>query len=169
MPDYLQPAALAALRDQTGVPVAVRLSQRHSRNERFRPFLNWGQHIQTRAVMVLDDDVVLRKGTIEWGWHQFAAANPHLSRRALRTGRIVGFQGKDWHHHPHQRADEEEWEFVGHPEKGVGLVLTSGAWLKTEWLEHYWDDSKEMQDLRTYVDKSEHPFCLLHICDSAPL
>lgn len=159
LPAFLEPAALAQIRHDTGVAVAVRLSQRNSKNEQFRPLRGWGEPILTRAVMLLDDDVVLRKETIEWGWHEFARANPALSRRAPRTGRMVGFQGRDWIHHPHRVAEGEEWEFNSHPEDRVGLVLTSGAWVKTEWLEHYWADSKEMLQLRTYVDRSKlHPY-----------
>lgn len=154
-PDYLQPDALAQLRQATGVPVSVRLSQRNSKNEQFRPLKNWGVPITTRAVMVLEDNLVLRKETIEWGWHEWVRQNPPLSRRVPRTGRLVGFQGKDWHHHPHRASYGEEWEFTRHPEGRVGLILTSGAWIKTEWLEQYWDDNSEMIELRNYVDSGK--------------
>lgn len=169
LPAFLQPGALEALAASTGMGVYVRRSERNSMNERFRPLLDWGHEIETRAVMILDDDVVLTKDTLEWGWYEWRRANPTLPpsssslRRAGRGGRLVGFTGRDFRYRskksgegPGGVAGQEgpgRWEYVIQPELRYGLVLSNAAWMKTEWLEHYWADTHEMKKLRGHVDE----------------
>lgn len=120
-------------------------------NERFRPELDWGTPIKTPHVMIMDDDVVLRRSTLEWGYQQFLLANP-TSGADLDRGRIVGFTGRDF-----VETIEGGWSYVTQPKSSYSLVLSNAAWLKREWLEMYWDPSRQMSDLRDYVDQGPFP------------
>ncbi|GAA5981896.1 hypothetical protein JCM10908_004658 [Rhodotorula pacifica] len=141
LPDFLQPEALAAF-ESTGVTVTVRKSQQNSMNERFRPIADWDQPVKTRAVMIMDDDIVLRREALEWGYHEFVAANREGS------GRIVGFTGRDF-----EDKGNGEWAYTVRPKETYSMVLSNAAWLRREWLDKYWEDSTEMEALRNYVDK----------------
>lgn len=166
MPDFLQRDALRNLREKAGIPVTVRLASYKSLNERFRPLKNWGEGIRTRGVMVLDDNVVLRKQAIEWGWHEWVRANHPHPKKSPRAGRLVGFTGRDWLHHTDRIGQEAEFELTGRPKERVGMVLTNAAWLKTEWLEAYWDQGQEMTLLRSHVDQGQLAFVGVLVCDN---
>ncbi|KAL8292436.1 hypothetical protein RQP46_001048 [Phenoliferia psychrophenolica] len=130
----------------SGVAVSVRLSKHNSMNERFRPFLDWNEHIDTEAVMIMDDDVILRREALQWGYDQFRAANPR--GRGPEDGRIVGFTGRDW-----ERTQAGEWTYVVQPRTSYSLVLSNAAWFRRSWLERYWAQDDEMVQLRAYVDQ----------------
>lgn len=118
-------------------------------NERFRPILNRGEEIETEAVMIMDDDVVLRKNTLEWGYQQFVAANPVGSDP--KSGRIVGFAGRDY-----VRKEDNGWGYVVQPKDSYSIVLSNAAWMRREWLEIYWAETVGMRELREYVDEGQY-------------
>ncbi|GJN89149.1 hypothetical protein Rhopal_002123-T1 [Rhodotorula paludigena] len=141
VPDFLNATALEQY-STSGVAVSVRKSERNSMNERFRPSLDWNEEIYTRAVMIMDDDVVLRRDVLEWGYQEFVNANERGG-----PGRLVGFMARDF--------DEKDGEvkYVVRPTKTYSMVLSNSVWLKKEWLEKYWEDTTEMRTLRDYVDE----------------
>lgn len=143
LPDFLNATALEQY-STSGVVVSVRKSERNSMNERFRPLVDWGTEVYTDAVMILDDDVVLQRNAIEWGYQQFLEVN-HGAPGA--PGRLVGFSARDY--------DEVDGEvkYVVRPRKTYSMVLSNAAWLRKEWLHKYWEDSVEMRGLRDYVDE----------------
>lgn len=120
-------------------------------NERFRPILDWGEEIQTDSVMIMDDDIVLRKEALEWGYQEFVDANKY------GKGRIVGFTGRDF-----EKTGEKEWQYLTKPTKSYSMILSNAAFFKKEWLKKYWEHSDEMSSLRSYVDGGEF-FVLLSI------
>ncbi|GAA5856012.1 hypothetical protein JCM9279_003375 [Rhodotorula babjevae] len=140
LPDFLNATALEQY-STSGVVVSVRKSERNSMNERFRPLVDWGTEVYTDAVMILDDDVVLQRNAIEWGYQQFVEVNNDA------PGRLVGFSARDY--------DEVDGEvkYVVRPRKAYSMVLSNAAWLRKEWLHKYWEDSVEMRSLRDYVDE----------------
>ncbi|GAA6022372.1 hypothetical protein JCM11491_003239 [Sporobolomyces phaffii] len=146
VPDFLSPGALDEY-STSGVAVSVRKSWKNSMNERFRPVLDWGEPIATDAVMILDDDVVLRKDALEWGYQQFVAANGRGSGGG--PGRIVGFTARDFEL---RDGIDAEWAYVTKPRTSYSMVLSNAAFFKKEWLVRYWQDSTEMRRLRDYVD-----------------
>ncbi|GAA5953054.1 hypothetical protein JCM21900_005053 [Sporobolomyces salmonicolor] len=141
LPDFLNQRSLDQY-STSGVAVTVRKSWKNSMNERFRPLLNWGQDIVSDAVMIMDDDIVLRKEALEWGYQQFVAANDH------GKGRIVGFTGRDF-----EEKEDGTLEYVVKPRASYSMVLSNAAWLRKEWLAKYWEDTQEMNSLRNYVDE----------------
>ncbi|KAM0752120.1 EXTL2-domain-containing protein [Meredithblackwellia eburnea MCA 4105] len=147
LPSFLLPAALDQL-STSGVAVTVRKSKVNSMNERFRPILDWDEEIDTDAVMIMDDDVILRRDVLEWGYEEFRSANPLSSDP--NTGRIVGFAGRDfgW---SGENGDEVMYDV--RPTKSYSMILSNAAWFRKAWLERYWMDDQEMVDLRAYVDK----------------
>lgn len=154
LPDFLSPSALDEY-STSGVAVSVRKSWKNSMNERFRPILDWGQDIQTKSVMIMDDDVVLRKEALEWGYKQFVEAN------RFGPGRIVGFSPRDFERGAPNREGEgdgdgdranDEWRYITKPRSTYSMILSNAAFLKREWLQQYWRDSEEMRSLRTHVD-----------------
>jgi len=150
VPDFLSPKALEEY-STSGVVVSVRKSWKNSMNERFRPILDWGEEIQTDSVMIMDDDIVLRREALEWGYQEFVAANKY------GPGRIVGFTGRDF-----EQMGENEWQYFTKPTKSYSMVLSNAAFFKKEWLKKYWEHSEEMSSLRSYVDSGEF-FVLLSI------
>lgn len=140
LPEFLSPEALAAYAS-TGVTVTVRKSRKNSMNERFRPLADWDEPVKTRAVMIMDDDVVLQRAALEWGYQEFVTANEK------GAGRLVGFTGRDF------QETGGEWAYTVRPTETYSMVLSNAAWLRREWLEKYWEDSAEMVSLRNYVDK----------------
>ncbi|KAK4051131.1 hypothetical protein OIV83_002952 [Microbotryomycetes sp. JL201] len=142
VPDLLGPASLEQLSTR-GVVVAVRKSKKNSMNERFRPELDWGEPIPTRAVMILDDDVVLRKDTLEWGYQQFKMYNEDLGKH-----RIVGFAGRDY-----EEQGDGTVDYVVQPRFTYSMVLSNAAWLRREWLHEYWAETDLMRRMRSYVDE----------------
>lgn len=146
LPEALSPAALADY-SASGVNVTVRLSQKNSMNERFRPLVDWDEPVRTRAVMIMDDDIVLRRETLEWGYREFVAANE------VGAGRLVGFTGRDFD------EVEDGWSYNVRPKETYSMVLSNAAWLRREWLDQYWSETAEMQSLRDYVDQGArcHP------------
>lgn len=147
LPAFLLPEALADYSGE-GVNVSVRISVVNSMNERFRPILGWGERIKTEAVMIMDDDVILRKEALEWGYQAYLEANPLGSDS--NQGRLTGFAGRDF-----RSLGGGEWLYVLQPRESYSMVLSNAAWLRREWLEKYWDSSEEMKELRDYVDKGE--------------
>ncbi|GAA5928659.1 uncharacterized protein JCM15063_003932 [Sporobolomyces koalae] len=141
LPEFLSPRALDEL-STSGVAVSIRKSWKNSMNERFRPVLDWGEHIQTKAVMIMDDDIVLRKESLEWGYQEFVEANKY------GPGRIVGFSSREFE----PAGQEGEWNYITKPTSTYSMILSNAAFLKKEWLVKYWDDSQEMSSLRNYVD-----------------
>ncbi|GAA6060087.1 hypothetical protein JCM10212_003048 [Sporobolomyces blumeae] len=142
LPDFLEPRALDEW-STSGVVVSVRKSWKNSMNERFRPILDWGEDVRTNAVMIMDDDVVLRKGVLEWGYQEFVEANKN------GPGKIVGFSGRDFE----PAVDEpEKWSYLAKPREAYSMILSNAAFLRKEWLVKYWDASSEMDSLRRYVD-----------------
>lgn len=115
-------------------------------NERFRPTLDWGDEVDTEAVMVMDDDVVLRRETLEWGYQEFKKVNP--SGSALEDGRIVGFTGRDF-----KKLPDGSLEYVVQPTISYSMVLSNAAWFRREWMQRYWGEDEEMTSLRAYVDE----------------
>ncbi|KAM0787639.1 hypothetical protein ACM66B_003703 [Microbotryomycetes sp. NB124-2] len=142
LPPLLSPASLDQLSTR-GVVVSVRQSKRNSMNERFRPELDWNEPIPTRTVMIVDDDVVLRKDTLEWGYQQFKLYNEDLKRH-----RIVGFAGRDY-----EELTDGKLDYVVQPRFTYSMVLSNAAWLKRDWLHEYWAESDLMQRMRDYVDE----------------
>ncbi|GAA5970948.1 hypothetical protein JCM11641_004519 [Rhodosporidiobolus odoratus] len=142
LPDFLDATALETY-STSGVVVTVRQSKRNSMNERFRPVLDWEEELYTKAVMIMDDDVVLQKESLEWGYQEFVQAN------AGGKGRIVGFTGRDFE----AGVKEGEWTYVVKPRQSYSMVLSNAAWLRKEWLEKYWEQTEEMRSLRDYVDQ----------------
>ncbi|GAA6051358.1 hypothetical protein JCM3770_004500 [Rhodotorula araucariae] len=140
VPDFLNATALERY-STSGVVVSVRKSERNSMNERFRPIIDWGDEVYTDVVMIMDDDVVLQRNALEWGFQQFVEVN------RAGPGRLVGFSGRDY--------DEVDGEvkYVVRPRKTYSMVLSNAAWLRKEWLNKYWEDSEEMRGLRDYVDE----------------
>lgn len=104
--------------------------------------------------MIMDDDVVLRRNTLEWGYQQFLAVNPAGSD--AKGGRIVGFAGRDY-----VRKENGEWGYVVQPKDSYSIVLSNAAWMRREWLEHYWEKTQEMKELRQYVDEGKFFLCVL--------
>ena len=147
LPDFLESTALERY-SSSGVAVTVRISKKNSMNERFRPVLDWGERIKTRAVMIMDDDVVLRKDALEWGYQEWRRANDD-GRGGAESGRIVGFTGRD------VREKRGKWEYVVQPQETYSMVLSNAAWFKRDWLEKYWADTEQMSKLRDYVDEGE--------------
>ncbi|BGP70271.1 hypothetical protein RTG_02072 [Rhodotorula toruloides ATCC 204091] len=140
LPDFLNATALERY-STSGVVVSVRKSKKNSMNERFRPMLDWDEEIYTRAVMIVDDDVVLRKDALEWGYQEFEKAAEQ------GEGRLTGFMARDFD------GEAGDWSYTLRPKKTYSMVLSNAAWLKKEWLERYWEDSAEMRSLRDYVDE----------------
>lgn len=140
LPEFLSPEALAAYMS-TGVTVTVRKSRKNSMNERFRPLADWDEPVKTRAVMIMDDDVVLQRAALEWGYQEFVTTNEK------GAGRLVGFTGRDF------EETGGEWAYTVRPTDTYSMVLSNAAWLRREWLEKYWEDSAEMESLRKYVDE----------------
>ncbi|GAA5973066.1 hypothetical protein JCM3765_000810, partial [Sporobolomyces pararoseus] len=141
LPDFLSPQALDEY-STSGVAVSVRKSWKNSMNERFRPLLDWGQEIQTKSVMIMDDDIVLRKDALEWGYEQFVEANRY------GPGRIVGFSPREFE----KGVGEGDWKYITKPRTTYSMILSNAAFLKKEWLEKYWESSAEMTSLRNHVD-----------------
>lgn len=100
--------------------------------------------------MIMDDDIVLRKSVLEWGYGVFLEHNTLLRRGNPRGGRIVGFTGRDFIRGP--KGASWKWDYNFQPRETYSLVLSNAAWFKKEWLEIYWSDRKEMTDLRDFVD-----------------
>lgn len=148
LPPCLSPSALDDY-SLSGVPVSVRLSRVNSMNERFRPLLDWAEPVKTHAVMIMDDDIILRRQSLEWGYQEFLAANPIGS--PVDSGKIVGFSGRDF------EWGDDGWKYTVQPQRSYSIVLSNAAWFKTEWLERYWGDDTEMLGLRKYVDKGALP------------
>lgn len=146
LPDFLNSTALDQY-STSGVAVSVRLSKKNSMNERFRPLVDWNQPIQTRAVMIMDDDVALRRETLEWGYQEWRKANDD-GKGPVESGRIVGFAGRDFN-----KEVNGEFSYTVQPRTTYSMVLSNAAWLKRDWLEKYWLETEEMQELRDYVDK----------------
>lgn len=140
LPDFLNATALERY-STSSVVVSVRKSKKNSMNERFRPMLDWDEEIYTRAVMIVDDDVVLRKDALEWGYQEFEKAAEQ------GEGRLTGFMARDFD------GEAGDWSYTLRPKKTYSMVLSNAAWLKKEWLERYWEDSAEMRSLRDYVDE----------------
>ncbi|BGP07820.1 hypothetical protein JCM10049v2_003661 [Rhodotorula toruloides] len=140
LPDFLNATALERY-STSGVVVTVRKSKKNSMNERFRPMLDWDEEIYTRAVMIVDDDVVLRKDALEWGYQEFEKA------AQVGESRLTGFMARDFD------GEQGDWSYTLRPKKTYSMVLSNAAWLKKEWLEKYWEDSAEMRSLRDYVDE----------------
>ncbi|KAK4056816.1 hypothetical protein OIO90_002066 [Microbotryomycetes sp. JL221] len=142
LPPLLQADSLETLSTR-GVVVSVRQSKRNSMNERFRPELEWGEEIPTRTVMIVDDDVVLRKDSLEWGFQHFKLYNEQLGQQ-----RIVGFAGRDYETLPDGTLD-----YVVQPRFTYSMVLSNAAWLSRDWLYAYWADTPLMTRMRDYVDE----------------
>ncbi|GAA5861115.1 hypothetical protein JCM8547_008040 [Rhodosporidiobolus lusitaniae] len=142
LPDFLNSIALDAY-STSGVAVTVRQSKKNSMNERFRPLVNWDEEVYTDVVMIMDDDVILTKDALEWGYQEFVEANKY------GPGRLVGFTGRDFE----AGKKEGQWEYTVKPRKAYSMILSNAAWLKKEWLQRYWDHSEEMTNLRDYVDE----------------
>ncbi|GAA5825724.1 hypothetical protein JCM11251_000351 [Rhodosporidiobolus azoricus] len=142
LPSFLNSTSLEKL-STSGVAVTVRQSKRNSMNERFRPLLDWEEEVYTDAVMIMDDDVVLRKDALEWGFQEFV--------EAIREGkgRLVGFTARDFD----EGKKEGEWSYTLRPKKTYSMVLSNAAWLRKEWLQKYWEETEEMGSLRDYVDE----------------
>jgi hypothetical protein len=121
-------------------------------NERFRPVLDWGQEIETNTVMIMDDDVVLRKEALEWGYQQFLEANKY------GPGRIVGFSPREFEKVGGGGGKANEWKYLTKPRESYSMILSNAAFLKKEWLTKYWEDSQEMRQLRNYVDSGKGLF-----------
>lgn len=152
LPDFLNATALERY-STSGVVVTVRKSKKNSMNERFRPMLDWDEEIYTRAVMIVDDDVVLRKDALEWGYQEFEKA------AQVGESRLTGFMARDFD------GEQGDWSYTLRPKKTYSMVLSNAAWLKKEWLEKYWEDSAEMRSLRDYVDEgtlTQIPLVLSH-------
>lgn len=145
LPALLLPPSLDQL-STSGVAVSVRKSLVNSMNERFRPMLDWGLPLDTEAVMIMDDDIILLRDSLEWGFQTFRESNPAGSDP--NAGRIVGFAGRDW-----ERTAKGEWGYVVQPHKTYSMVLSNAAWFRREWLERYWADDDETVALRAYVDE----------------
>ncbi|BGP24406.1 EXTL2-like UDP-GlcNAc:heparan alpha-N-acetylhexosaminyltransferase [Rhodotorula toruloides] len=140
LPDFLNATALERY-STSGVVITVRKSKNNSMNERFRPLLDWDEEIYTRAVMIIDDDVVLRKDALEWGYQEFTKAAED------GAGRLTGFMARDFD------DVDGDWSYTLRPKKTYSMVLSNAAWLRKEWLDKYWEDSAEMRSLRDYVDE----------------
>lgn len=141
VPDFLSPSALDEY-STSGVAVSVRKSWKNSMNERFRPILDWGQEIATNSIMIMDDDVVLRKEALEWGYEQFVEQ---------KRSRIVGFSPREF-----ERAGSGEWKYITKPTSTYSMILSNAAFFSKDWLVKYWDNSNEMASLRNYVDGGKH-------------
>ena len=156
LPPILLPDSLESLyfASNSSVRVAVRKSKVNSMNERFRPALDWGEEIETHAVMIHDDDVVLRRGVLEWGYQQFLLANPIDSSK--EEGKIVGFTARDFSKIDPVSEPEKaewEWEYVVQPKDTYSMVLSNAAWFKKDWFDKYFEEEGEMVTLRDYVDE----------------
>lgn len=154
LPDFLNATALEHY-SESGVEVKVRVSRKNSMNERFRPLADWHEHIRTRAVMIMDDDVALRRETLEWGYQQWKEFND-AGHGGPTKGKIVGFAGRDA-----EPVGAGKWGYTVQPRSTYSMVLSNAAWFKRDWLEKYWEDSQEMKGLRDYVDKGEYSALLL--------
>lgn len=174
LPSFLSTTALDLISAKAGhVVVTVRESKRNSMNERFRPIIDWGEDVRTKTVMIMDDDVVLRKDMLEWAYQAFKDVNgEHLSD--VTRGKIVGFAGRevDKAEVKDGQANAGPWRYVVQPQKTYSLVLSNAAFLKTAWLERYWADTDEMRMLRDYVDEGEYLqafTCIMNADSAIPL
>jgi hypothetical protein len=151
LPDFLSPSSL--IQDYPAIPITVRISSQNSMNERFRPMLDWGEEIKTEAVMIMDDDVVLRLASIEWGYHVFRYHN----RIDELGGGIVGFTGRDYAE-ASPMNQLYKWDYVFQPTNSYSMVLSNAAWFRRSWLHLYWSQTREIEELRTFVDDGEFFF-----------
>ncbi|KAI5480518.1 EXTL2-like UDP-GlcNAc:heparan alpha-N-acetylhexosaminyltransferase [Pseudohyphozyma bogoriensis] len=145
LPPFLNHTTLRTRYADASVKVSVRISKVNSMNERFRPQLDWSEDIETEAVMIMDDDVVLRRDALEWGYQEFRKVTPLGGD--FKTGRIVGFTGRD------VNQVDGEWKYVVQPRREYSMVLSNAAWLRKDWLRVYWNRQEEVTGLRNYVDE----------------
>jgi len=118
---------------QRAVPVYVRVSKQNSMNERFR----MDSRVQTQALFMVDDDLVIQHSDLEWGfsvWKQMG-----------RAERIIGFAGRDY------VFENGAYTFVVMPRMTYSMILSNAAFLDRTFFELYWD--QKVEPFRQHVDK----------------
>ncbi|ONK75708.1 uncharacterized protein A4U43_C03F19720 [Asparagus officinalis] len=127
-----QPPSLSDF--DSAVPVRIRVEDKNSLNNRFKP----DELIKTRAVLELDDDIMMTCDDVERG---FKVWRDHPDR-------IVGFYPRLAEGKPLQYRDESYSRKL----KGYNMILTGAAFVdKGLAFERYW--SKEAAKGRELVDK----------------
>ncbi|KAJ4971522.1 hypothetical protein NE237_004621 [Protea cynaroides] len=127
-----QPPELSDL--ESVVPVRIRVEQQNSLNNRFKV----DPLIKTRAVLELDDDIMMTCDDIERG---FKVWREHPDR-------IVGFYPRLINGSPLKYRDEK----YARTRKGYNMILTGAAFLDSKVaFERYWSD--EAKAGRMLVDK----------------
>ncbi|PIA43445.1 hypothetical protein AQUCO_01900086v1, partial [Aquilegia coerulea] len=118
----------------SAVPVRIRVENQNSLNNRFKV----DPLIKTRAVLELDDDIMMACNDIERG---FGAWRNHPDR-------IIGFYPRLIQGHPLQYRNEK----FARTNKGYNMVLTGAAFIDSRTaFERYW--SEEAKPGRELVDK----------------
>lgn len=118
----------------SAVPVRIRIEDKNSLNNRFKP----DPLITTRAVLELDDDIMMTCDDVERG---FKVWRDHPDR-------IVGFYPRLAEGRPLQYRDEK----YARGKQGYNMILTGAAFVDKEWaFDRYW--SKEAAVGRDIVDK----------------
>lgn len=117
----------------SAVPVRIRVEDKNSLNNRFKP----NPLIKTRAVLELDDDIMMTCDDVERG---FKIWRDHPDR-------IVGFYPRLAEGKPLQYRDER----YSRKHEGYNMILTGAAFVDKELaFERYW--SKEAKEGREIVD-----------------
>ncbi|GAB2250513.1 hypothetical protein Droror1_Dr00016763 [Drosera rotundifolia] len=118
----------------SAVPVRIRVEKRNSLNNRFQV----DQLIKTRAVLELDDDIMMTCDDVERG---FKVWREHPDRIVGFYPRLVGGSPLKYRAEKYARRHH-----------GYNMILTGAAFLDTEVaFKRYW--SEEAQGGRTLVDK----------------
>lgn len=118
----------------SAVPVRIRVEQHNSLNNRFKD----DPLVQTRAVLELDDDILMTCNDIEKG---FKAWREHPER-------IVGFYPRLLDGSPLKYRDE----MYARKKNGYNVILTGAAFMDTELaFKRYW--SEQATNGRALVDK----------------
>ncbi|KAF5205735.1 glycosyltransferase family protein 64 protein C5-like [Thalictrum thalictroides] len=119
---------------ESAVPVRIRVEEKNSLNNRF----NVDPLINTRAVLELDDDIMMRCDDVERG---FRVWREHPDR-------IVGFYPRLTDGSPLKYRDEKYARSHG----GYNMILTGAAFIDSEFaFKRYW--SEEAKAGREVVDK----------------
>ncbi|XP_052184752.1 glucosamine inositolphosphorylceramide transferase 1-like [Diospyros lotus] len=118
----------------SAVPVRIRVEKRNSLNNRFKT----DPMIKTRAVLELDDDIVMRCDDIERG---FRVWREHPDR-------IVGYYPRLVHGRPLKYQGEKH----ARAHRGYNMILTGAAFIDSQVaFDRYWDEKAKAG--RLLVDK----------------
>jgi hypothetical protein len=134
------PAGLTSPDPPYPVPLHVRISTVNSMNERFRI----DERLETQAIFMVDDDLVLQQADLEWGFRVW--------QQAGRDRRIVGFSARDY------TVTPAGYQFNVMPTVEYSMVLSNAAFFDRTFFELYWSDGAER--FRKHVDEGVSGFTL---------